>query len=50
MLLKAVKDLKDIPLRDLEEFLKEYGLDMTYSGISRILNKDQVKRGEVWEE
>jgi len=40
-LLKIIKELKDIPLRDLEAFLKDNDVDISYSGISRILSKDE---------
>lgn len=38
-LIKIIHDIKGIPLRELSEFFKENDLDISYSGISRILNK-----------
>ena len=39
-LLKIICEEKDIPLRELEVYLKEKGFDMTYSGISRALKHE----------
>lgn len=38
--LKIIKELKDIPLRELEVFLKERNIDISYSGLSRIFNRN----------
>lgn len=38
ILLKIIKDFKDIPLRELEEFLNIHGLKITYSGLSRVFS------------
>jgi len=45
-LLKIIYELKDIPLRELETFLKEHHLNISYSGISRILNNPITENGE----
>lgn len=38
-LLKIVKEIKDIPLRELAEWLDTHNFKMSYSGLSRIFNE-----------
>lgn len=38
-LLKIIHDIKQLPLRELEDFLKNNGLNISYSGLSRVFNQ-----------
>jgi len=49
-LIKVVYDLKQLPLRQLEEFLTENNFDMTFGGIGRVLKSIEEKDEECLED
>ena len=46
ILIKIINEIKGIPLRELETFLSNYKLNISYSGISRILARINDKNEE----
>ena len=45
-LLKIIHDIKQLPLRELEDFLKNNGLNISYSGLSRVFNQIKANNAE----
>jgi len=46
ILIKIINEIKGLPLRELETFLSNYKLNISYSGISRILGRINDKNEE----